>query len=193
MRFADLTGARLDEANLSGADLIGAELGQAYLQGCNLRDTKLGDAHLVGSNLTNSRYWLASMRSVFAGPWESYLHASLDGKVTTINDLLEHIKVLKAHYSSDEKLKPPVFYYRGESRDDWHLTPNVMRPCNGDSLRDVEAELLIDLRSRRAVDFESANSALDQMVIAQHHGLPTRLLDVTRNPARRAVPRHSEN
>ena len=184
LSFADLTAARLDEANLSGADLTGAELGQAYLQGCNLKETKLGDAHLVGSNLTGSRFWLASMRSVFPGQWESYPHASLDGKVPTINDLLERIKVLEAHYSSDEELKPPVFYYRGESRDDWHLTPNVMRPCKNDrdSLRDVEAELLVELRSRRAVDFESANSALDQMVIAQHHGLPTRLLDVTRNP-----------
>ena len=129
LQSADLTAAHLDEANLSGADLTGAELGQAYLQGCNLKETKLGDAHLIGSNLEGSRFWLASMRSVFAGRWESYPHASLYGKVTTINDLLERIKVLQAHYSTDEELKPPVFYYRGESRDDWHLMPNVMRPC----------------------------------------------------------------
>ena len=42
--------------------------------------------------------------------------------------------------------------------------------------------MLVNLQSRRAEDFVEANSALDQMVMAQHHGLPTRLLDVTRNP-----------
>ena len=42
--------------------------------------------------------------------------------------------------------------------------------------------MLVDLRSRRAEDFVEATSALDQMVVAQHYGLPTRLLDVTRNP-----------
>ena len=74
--------------------------------------------------------------------------------------------------------------FEGESNDDWDLAPNVMRRCKGndDSLRDVEGEMLVDLRSRRAGDFAAANSTLDQMVIAQHHGLPTRLLDITRNP-----------
>ena len=45
-----------------------------------------------------------------------------------------------------------------------------------------ERELLIDLVSRRPEEFNEMTSALAQWVLAQHHGLQTRFLDVTRNP-----------
>lgn len=45
-----------------------------------------------------------------------------------------------------------------------------------------EGSMLLDLMSRRPEDFKGADSALSQWVLAQHYGLKTRLLDVTRNP-----------
>ena len=45
-----------------------------------------------------------------------------------------------------------------------------------------EGEMLLDLMSRRPEDFVKVNSAISQWVVAQQHGLKTRLLDITRNP-----------
>ena len=48
---ADLNGADLREANLSGADLSGADLREANLSGANLNGADLREANLSGANL----------------------------------------------------------------------------------------------------------------------------------------------
>ena len=183
--LADLTQAHLQEADLTGADLAGAKLGQANLRNCKLDRTRLADADLVGADLTDSRFWRASLRGLISNNWNDYIPTTcLGGQVTSVHDVLEHVKRLKNRYTSERPQEPPIFYFRGESNTEWDLTPSVMRRLQGKrkSLRDMEEKMLVDLRTRRAEDFAEANSALEQMVIARHHGLPTRLLDVTHNP-----------
>ena len=180
----DLTHAMLQEANLTDADLTASKLGQANLANCKLAGTRIADADLVGAKLTGSRPWQARMKSV---PLPSLIIGPLGipaESITSINDVLQQVKLLQNHYTKANLQNEFVLYFRGELKNTWTLAPSVMRQsaAGGKSLRDAEGEMLVNLQSRRAEDFVEANSALDQMVVAQHHGLPTRLLDVTRNP-----------
>ena len=92
--------------------------------------------------------------------------------VRNIADLLEVIKNLQKKHP-DERV-----YFRGESRSDWELRPSVMR----DDLVKFESGMLTDLMTRRPEEFAGRYTAIAQWVLAQHHGLRTRFLDITRNP-----------
>ena len=181
--LANLVQSQLRDSDLTGTNLGGARLGEANLTNCTLTGTQLANTDLVGANLTGSRPWQASMRSIFS-TLRYFQSTSLTGQVTSIVDVLQNVGELKSHYDQIILQESLIYYFRGESMDTWNLTPSVMRRSVADenSLRNAEGDMLVDFRSRRAEDFVEAGSALDQMVIAQHYGLPTRLLDVTRNP-----------
>lgn len=181
---ADLSHTNLGKANISTAQLALADLAGADLEDCILDGAHIGDANLVGARLTRSRPWRANIWSNDDPRWhESQI--SLIGGISRVDDLLQSINTLKTYYASiREGHEVTIFYFRGESEDSWDLRPSVMRTLEGadDSLREVEARMLVELQTQRAEDFVESTSALEQMVISQHHGLPTRLLDVTRNP-----------
>lgn len=92
-------------------------------------------------------------------------------KIKSIADLLNECRELKKHCS--------VLYFRGECCSSWELRPSVMRDR---TFRESESEMLIHLMSRQPEAFRGLTSAFEHWVLAQHYGLKTRLLDVTRNP-----------
>ena len=194
MRNSRLSHAQIVQANLVGADLTNARLNNAHLQGASLTD-----ANFTGANLTEA--WLAStwttrtnfvranladVRYLPPELWKAKLfpenqhhvqHTLGSTSVESVGDILEITKEIKTLADcSDEEI---LFYFRGESQCGWELQPSVMRQEN---LITSEGSMLLELISRRPDDFNGADSALSQWVLSQHHGLPTRFLDVTSNP-----------
>lgn len=176
-----LAGADLVEANLANADIIfadlrNADLTLAILTGANLwwsnlAGAKLHLADLVGANLTATEPWKADLFSpAFMMPEQ---HSDETGPITRIEELLTRVQEIKSYYSANTTL-----YFRGEREWGWELRPSVMR----NELAQVESEMLTDLMTQRPEEFSDLTSALSQWVLAQHHGLQTRFLDITKNP-----------
>ena len=92
--------------------------------------------------------------------------------IKNVAELLNGIQTLKESHPEE------LLYFRGESQCRWELRPSVMR----DGLAEYEGEMLTEFMTRRPEAFNGVNYALAQWGLAQHYGLKTRFLDITRNP-----------
>ncbi|MBE5965512.1 MAG: FRG domain-containing protein [Lachnospiraceae bacterium] len=74
------------------------------------------------------------------------------------------------------------FLYRGIPNEEYHLRTSLQRNCK-DKQKEVEKCILRNFTKYAATDDPQLKESLwRQMIIGQHHGLPTRLLDWTYSP-----------
>ena len=74
--------------------------------------------------------------------------------------------------------KGDTLFFRGHSNPNYTLLPSVMRSLK---LQKNESKLYNNLLIECPDDFEKCHTHLEKLVKMQHYGLPTRLLDITRN------------
>ncbi len=76
-------------------------------------------------------------------------------------------------------LKKGQLFFRGHANPNYILEPSVMR---SKSLEQNESRMYHELIINCPDDFDKCHTHLEKLVEMQHYGLPTRLLDITRNP-----------
>lgn len=72
-----------------------------------------------------------------------------------------------------------TLYYRGHSNSNYTLLPSIMRKT---SWLEHECDMYNETIIECPEAFQKCSTHLDYLVEMQHYGLPTRLLDVTKNP-----------
>src|SRR5690349_2272087 len=84
-----------------------------------------------------------------------------------------------------ERRVGPAWMFRGVGNAGYGLVPKVGRPHAGKPVYDADREQTIFRNfKRRALTLvpPQIETNLEWLAVAQHHGLPTRLLDWTPNP-----------
>jgi hypothetical protein len=90
--------------------------------------------------------------------------------VESLDDFINQHNILSAN--SDN------LFYRGHANIDWQLIPSIYRNNWIESEDKMFRETLI----RNPEEFQNTKSSFERLTIMQHYGLPTRLLDITKNP-----------
>ena len=97
-------------------------------------------------------------------------------KIENINQFLDEIKKLESKNGNS-------LFYRGHSNKEFKLEPSIYRKNDKGDFLYIENEDKINRETIAKVpyDFKGKNT-IESLVLMQHYGVPTRILDLTTNP-----------
>lgn len=101
-------------------------------------------------------------------------------EITSMNDL--YAVIMEQDYRDDLKRHRSKYLYRGLSRSNYELITSLGRICKSEQGK-IEKALLNNFYKYAAQETSPmVRSEWSRMVIGQHHGLPTRLMDWSYSP-----------
>lgn len=95
-------------------------------------------------------------------------------KITNLRDYIEDIQDIERKVSNDNNREK--LYFRGQADASWKLEPSVFRGYLYN-----ENNLYHEMERNLYHELAPLSTPLDRLIYMQHHGLPTRLLDITKN------------
>ncbi len=100
--------------------------------------------------------------------------------LSTIDDVMRI--VTEQEYNSDNKRHRSTFIYRGLAKSIFNLSTSLNRNCKH-LQEELESSILRNFTKYAITEDPTLlDSVWKQMILGQHHGLPTRLLDWTYSP-----------
>lgn len=95
-------------------------------------------------------------------------------QIEKINTLNEFIKS-----TLEKKLDEKNVYYRGQQKVNWENIPSIFRNKNWIN---HEQDFIHEMMIHNPDEFINCNCTIEQLTKMQHYGVPTRLLDLSKNP-----------
>ena len=93
--------------------------------------------------------------------------------------------LFEPEFKSDIGRNRPLYVYRGISHADYQLVTSLQRCCQKkrEKMKEHEEQLLNNFAKYAEMEHPGINQSIwKKMIVGQHHGLPTRLMDWTRSP-----------